>query len=181
MRNKRASLSMEELRSHAKIIHEGSFDATDLTGGEVGEDNDDEAVDPDMNTLLSGDTASNLKGTRSSHNNYDMLITSYSVLATESADLPERSTTSKLTNNQEKNSTSTFRPASMKHMERQASALIRPHREFVRTNSERDTTKISRVERSWLVIAESNRIEEVGEKIFFRYVRDNPSFQRYVE
>lgn len=38
---------------------------------------------------------------------------------------------------------------------------------MIRSNSGLENTKISRVERSWLVIMENNRIGEVGEKIFF--------------
>lgn len=45
-----------------------------------------------------------------------------------------------------------------------------PIREMIRCNSGLENTKISRVERSWLVIMENNRIGEVGEKVFFRYV-----------
>jgi oligoribonuclease NrnB/cAMP/cGMP phosphodiesterase (DHH superfamily) len=160
MKNKRASLTIEELRSHAKLIQDGSFDAADLAGGK---DNDSATTDPVMEALLVGESSTFMDGTRGNNNNHcNMLMTSYSVLTNEAVEQRQRSTSS----TSKKNGILTYITS------RDAVTLMYPHREFVRSDSGLETTKISRVERSWLMIAESNRIEEVGEKIFFRYVGD---------
>jgi hypothetical protein len=179
MRYERASLTMEELRNHARIIREGSFD--DAEHSIERENNDgEEAMDPEMKALLEGETSSHMHGTHSSPNNnnnnnyYNLLMTSYSVLATETLEQPKKSIS--LPNCHKTTSTTSRPPCKVKIQQQQASGLIRPHHEFARSDSGLETSKVSRVERSWLVIAESNRIEEVGEKIFFRYVWDKAIF-----
>jgi hypothetical protein len=163
---------MEDLRSNAKIIQDASFDAAELPGDDD-VDYEEEEMDPETKALWEGESSNLMNGTRCSSNNNDnhnMLMTSYSVSVTETMEQPARSASS--SNIHEKNSTSTT--SRNMQMQRQASSLIRPHREFVRSNSGLETTKTSRVERSWLMLAESNRIGEIGEKIFFRYVGQTP-------
>jgi hypothetical protein len=88
MKNKRASLTIEELRSHAKLIQDGSFDAADLAGGK---DNDSATTDPVMEALLVVESSTFMDGTRGNNNNHcNMLMTSYSVLTNEAVEQRHR-------------------------------------------------------------------------------------------
>jgi hypothetical protein len=156
---KRASLTIEKLRSHAKIIQDSSFDATYPTG----DDDKEDSMDPEMKALFEGEASSFMVGTRGYHNNYEIV------------EEPQRSASS--TNNQERILTPITSGYTSLTQLQHASDLLRPHREFVRSDTGLESTKVSRVERCWLMIAESNRIDEVGEKIFFRYVGDKTVYR----